>query len=99
MRPNTWQHRPLTQNMKKALAKWEPSTHGDIGDLQRESQRGSGTRLGRQEGALLGITLVLLTFAGCANMYTCIDEGRWGFLIAGSIVSPIGMMHGWFGWW
>ena len=58
---------------------------------------------GRQEGALPGITLVLLTFAGwCQHLYTCIDEGRWGFLLVGSIVSPIGIMHGWgvwFGWW
>ena len=27
-RPNTWLHRPLLQNVKKALANPEPSTHG-----------------------------------------------------------------------
>jgi hypothetical protein len=27
-RPNTWQHRPSLQNVKKALANPEPSTHG-----------------------------------------------------------------------
>jgi hypothetical protein len=27
-RPNTWLHRPMLQNVKKALAKPEPSTHG-----------------------------------------------------------------------
>ena len=27
-RPNTWLHRPMLQNMKKALANPEPSTHG-----------------------------------------------------------------------
>jgi hypothetical protein len=27
-RPNTWLHRPILQNVKKALANTEPSTHG-----------------------------------------------------------------------
>ena len=27
-RPNTWPHRPILQNVKKALANSEPSTHG-----------------------------------------------------------------------
>ena len=27
-RPNTWLHRPMLQNVKKALANSEPSTHG-----------------------------------------------------------------------
>jgi hypothetical protein len=27
-RPNTWLHRPMLQNVKKALANTEPSTHG-----------------------------------------------------------------------
>jgi hypothetical protein len=27
-RPNTWLHRPMLQNVKKALANLEPSTHG-----------------------------------------------------------------------
>jgi len=26
-RPNTWLHRPMLQNVKKALANSEPSTH------------------------------------------------------------------------
>jgi len=26
-RPNTWLHRPMLQNVKKALANLEPSTH------------------------------------------------------------------------
>jgi hypothetical protein len=32
-RPNTWLHRPMLQNVKKALANPEPSTH----DPQRTS--------------------------------------------------------------
>jgi hypothetical protein len=27
-RPNTWLHRPMLQNVQKALANPEPSTHG-----------------------------------------------------------------------
>jgi hypothetical protein len=29
-RPNTWLHRPMLQNVKKALANPEPSTHDPI---------------------------------------------------------------------
>src|SRR6202166_4310460 len=35
-RPNTWLHRPMLQNVKKALANTEPSTHG--GGLNRSTQ-------------------------------------------------------------
>jgi hypothetical protein len=35
-RPNTWLHRPMLQNVKKALANPEPSTHG----TKRTSQIG-----------------------------------------------------------
>jgi hypothetical protein len=29
-RPNTWLHRPMLQNVKKALANPEPSTHDPL---------------------------------------------------------------------
>jgi hypothetical protein len=34
-RPNTWLHRPMLQNVKKALANTEPSTHGTFETCQR----------------------------------------------------------------
>ena len=36
-RPNTWPHRPMLQNVKKALANPEPSTHGHFSDVLRQS--------------------------------------------------------------
>jgi hypothetical protein len=33
-RPNTWLHRPMLQNVKKALANPEPSTHGTFETCQ-----------------------------------------------------------------
>jgi hypothetical protein len=36
-RPNTWLHRPMLQNAKKALANPEPSTHGTF---ETSCQRG-----------------------------------------------------------
>ena len=36
-RPNTWLHRPMLQNVKKALAKPEPSTHGTLRTSQPDS--------------------------------------------------------------
>ena len=34
-RPNTWLHRPILQNVKKALANSEPSTHGHFSRYDR----------------------------------------------------------------
>ena len=38
-RPNTWLHRPMLQNVKKALANPEPSTHGTKQTRPRISPR------------------------------------------------------------
>ena len=50
-RPNTWLHRPMLQNVKKALANPEPSTHGTFETCRRialcllaEVHRGSASR-------------------------------------------------------
>jgi hypothetical protein len=51
-RPNTWLHRPMLQNVKKALAKPEPSTHGFSDMAKRPDDVGSL----RQSGRLLGIS-------------------------------------------
>ena len=40
-RPNTWLHRPMLQNVKKALANPEPSTHGT--HLREREIYGAGT--------------------------------------------------------
>jgi hypothetical protein len=46
-RPNTWLHRPMLQNVKKALANPEPSTHGTFETCQ-PARRLSASR-GRPE--------------------------------------------------
>ena len=38
-RPNTWLHRPMLQNVKKALANSEPSTHGREADERQGTSR------------------------------------------------------------
>jgi len=44
-RPNTWLHRPMLQNVKKALANSEPSTHGTLRQLaQCSDMSGVGGR-------------------------------------------------------
>lgn len=50
---------------------------------------------------------MLAFFVACASAWVnhvviCIQEERWGFLIAGALAAPVGMIHGagrWFGWW
>jgi hypothetical protein len=44
-RPNTWLHRPMLQNVKKALANPEPSTHDP--ELNSRPDAGSPVGLGR----------------------------------------------------
>jgi hypothetical protein len=55
-RPNTWLHRPMLQNVKKALANTEPSTHVQVfgrrdadlstrsDDRRREKRQGRKSR-------------------------------------------------------
>lgn len=49
------------------------------------------------------ITLALTVFSGwLTHIVICLQSGSWGFLIAGAILPPIGVIHGigyWFGAW
>lgn len=48
--------------------------------------------------------LALVVWAAAAwitHVVVCLKTAAWGFLIAGAILAPIGMIHGtgiWFGW-
>jgi len=41
----------------------------------------------------IAITLALLG-AWLTHLFTCFSEGMWGFLIAGAVFFPIGIIHG-----
>jgi len=47
-----------------------------------------------------GIVLVILSipFAWLTHVIVCIKTGLWGFLIAGAVLAPIGVIHGWGMW-
>lgn len=51
----------------------------------------------------LWIALVIVTAsAWITHIVICFTDDRWGFLIAGAILFPLGVIHGigtWFGWW
>lgn len=52
----------------------------------------------------LGVILVaILPFlAWCTHIYSCFTKDQWGFLIAGILAFPIGIIHGvgiWLGLW
>lgn len=51
----------------------------------------------------LGIALLVASIAAWfTHVVVCIKAGSWGFLIAGAIFAPIGVIHGagcWFGVW
>jgi hypothetical protein len=40
---------------------------------------------------VLGVTAIT---AWLTHVLTCLNEGLWGFLIAGAIMFPIGIIHG-----
>jgi len=50
-----------------------------------------------------GISLGLAAVAAwLTHVIVCLSMGKWGFLIAGAIFFPIGMVHGvgiWLGMW
>ena len=74
-----------------------------VDDLQGKRHREGGIKQSDRDGAVPGIALVLLTFAGWSqHLYTCFHEGHWEFLIAGAVMTPIGIINGWgiwFAWW
>ena len=40
-----------------------------------------------------------LSFGGwITHLYVCFTRNEWGFLIAGAIFFPIGVIHGWGVW-
>jgi hypothetical protein len=60
----------------------------------------SGARLMEDSlGNLIGLGVVVAGFVGwLTHLYACITEGLWGFLIAGAMVFPVGIVHGWGIW-
>ena len=52
-------------------------------------------------GWMLGWMLCLVTFcAWLTHVVFCLSSAAWGFLIAGALLFPIGIIHGvglWFG--
>ena len=52
-------------------------------------------------GIIAGFAFILaLIAAWLTHILVCLDEGSWGFLIAGAIMFPIAIIHGigiWFG--
>lgn len=46
-------------------------------------------------GGLIVIVVMLLCIIGwCVHIFTCFTAGLWGFLIAGALFVPIGVIHG-----
>ena len=37
-------------------------------------------------------------FAWLTHIFTCFGQGLWGFLVAGAIFFPIGILHGMWLW-
>lgn len=54
------------------------------------------------EGSLAIFLMLAFGAAWLTHVITCIDDDRWGLLIAGGIVFPVGIIHGigiWLGVW
>ena len=46
-------------------------------------------------GWIIGLTCF---FAWLNHVFTCFSEGLWGFLLAGAIFFPLGILHGMWLW-
>lgn len=60
----------------------------------------------RRSGAISSISIIAIILtsfiAWFTHIITCINTAQWGFLIAGAIAAPIGVIHGvgiWLGIW
>lgn len=62
----------------------------------------------KQLGNSTAGNLAVISFVGwlvaswLTHVVVCLKAGSWGFLIAGAIFAPIGVIHGtgvWFGMW
>ncbi len=50
-------------------------------------------------GCLFYLVIIATIVGGwLQHLYTCFNLEKWGFLIAGAIVPPIGVIHGWGIW-
>ena len=50
----------------------------------------------------LFVSIIASISAWMTHVITCIETDQWGFLIAGAIAAPVGIVHGvgiWFGAW
>jgi hypothetical protein len=68
-----------------------------------ENAEGGGVMQTKSAGelfvAVIGTAIGLIALAGwLQHLYTCFTQNRWGFLIAGAIMPPIGVIHGWGIW-
>ena len=67
--------------------------------------KGTYSVSGKSAGAgCLGLTLFMVAIfaAWVTHIITCFKTDAWGFLIAGAIAAPIGVVHGigiWLGVW
>ena len=54
-------------------------------------------------GIFFSFTIIMTLFAAwLTHVITCISLSKWGFLIAGAVFAPVGVVHGigiWFGAW
>jgi hypothetical protein len=50
---------------------------------------------GETMAGLIGITCFI---AWLTHIFTCFSAGLWGFLVAGAIFFPIGILHGFWLW-
>ena len=45
--------------------------------------------------AIIGLACFV---AWLTHIFTCFAQGLWGFLVAGAIMFPIGILHGFYLW-
>lgn len=54
------------------------------------------------EGSIVILMMITFAAAWLTHVISCIDDDRWGLLIAGGLIFPVGIIHGigiWLGVW
>lgn len=71
-----------------------------MSNIRTRNGKGSvGASLATCAGMFTIVALALAPFFGwVTHLYICFTSEKWGFLIAGAIFFPIGIIHGWGRW-
>lgn len=93
---------PSREDRNRIAAAMRDMDHGGSGATRYSSMNGvvdANREITPMRGLVFAIVFGQLCFGGFAqHVYTCAQQENWTFLLSGSLVFPVGIVHGWGVW-